>query len=169
MIKQIKIKPLLKTDINHILHLQPEGWNDIRKVFLQFWGRDYFYPVKAIYQGKIIGVGEVLFNKNSAWIGVIVVEKSMRNQGIGTYITEYLSKYIDSKNIKTQMLLATPLGQPVYEKLGFKTISNYVFLKRDEKKNWQIDHKNLFDYNPKYQDQIALLDEQAMGEDRSEI
>ena len=117
MIDQIDIKPLLKSDIDKITHLQPEGWNDIRKVYIQFSGHDFFYPIKAIFQNKIIGVGEVLFNKNTAWLGVIVVDKSLRNKGIGTYITEYLSKYIASKNIKTQMLLATPIGQPVYQKI----------------------------------------------------
>ena len=169
MINQIEIKPLLKTDIDKIVHLQPEGWNDIRRVFLMFFGHDYFYPVKALYQKKIIGLGEILFNKDSAWIGVIVVEKSLRNQGIGTYITDYLSKYIASKNIKTQMLLATPLGEPVYKKLGFKRISGYVFLKRNEKREWNIDHEKIIDYDPKYQSQIASLDQLAMGENRSEI
>ena len=35
LIDQIEIKPLLKADIQHIIHLQPDGWIDIRKVFNQ--------------------------------------------------------------------------------------------------------------------------------------
>lgn len=166
---QIEIKSLLKSDLPNIIHLQPEGWNDIRKVFLQFIGYDFFYPVKAVFQNKIIGVGEALINQDSAWIGVIVVDKSLRNKGIGTYISNYLSKYLSSKKIKTQMLLATPIGQSVYEKLGFKHVSDYVFLKREQKKAWRLENEKIISYDPKYFEQIAALDKLAMGEDRSEI
>ncbi len=169
MIDQIDIQPLLKTDIDKILHLQPEGWNDIRKVFNQFIDYDFFYPVKAIFQNKVIGIGEVIFNKNSAWIGVIVVDESFRNKGIGRFITEYLSKYIASKGIGTQMLLATPIGQSVYEKSGFEHVSDYVFLKREAQKEWSLEKEKVISYDPKYYEQIADLDYQAMGEDRSEI
>ena len=67
------------------------------------------------------------------------------------------------------MLLATPIGQPVYEKLGFKTISNYIFLKRAEKKEWNTENDKIIDYDSKYFEEIAILDQLAMGEDRSEI
>ncbi len=179
-LNQIKITQLLKSDLPNILHLQPEGWNDIRKVFLQFMGYDFFYPVKAVFENKIIGIGEVLFNGDTAWIGVIVVDKSLRNKGIGSFITNFLSKYISSKNIPTQMLLATPLGQPVYEKLGFRHVSDYVFLRREktengkgrmEKGGWEREGGNgkIIQYDPQYFAQVAALDKLAIGEDRSQI
>ena len=169
---QIEIKPLFKTDIPHLLHLQPEDWNDIRFVFNQFIEYDFFYGVKAIFNEQIIGIGEILFNKNTAWIGVIVVDKKYRNQGIGSFITAHLSKLIASKNKTSQLLLATPLGQPVYHKLGFRHVSDYVFLKRrtgEKPLSFKANHKNIINYDPVYFSQIAALDQLAMGEDRSEI
>ncbi len=167
--QQIEIQTLLKSDIPNITHLQPDDWKDIRKVYNQFIDYNFFYPVKAILQDKIIGVGEVIFNKESAWIGVIVVDESLRNKGIGSFISNHLSKYIASKGINTQMLLATPIGQPVYKKLGFEHVSDYVFLERDKKKEWKLENEKIISFDLKYLEQIVVLDRLAMGEDRSQI
>ena len=179
MIDQIKIKTLLKSDIPNIRHLQPEGWKDIRKVFFQFIDFDFFYPVKAIFEDRIISLGEVILNRDSAWIGNIIVDRSFRNKGIGTFITDYLSKYIDSNKKSSQLVLATPIGIPIYEKLGFKYLSDYLFFKK-EAKDPQPLHRStssplklkgeyIFDYEPRYFNQVLELDEKAMGENRAEV
>lgn len=172
MTGQIQIHPLLKSDISHLTHLQPEDWNDIRNVFNQFIRFDFFYPVKALFQERIVGVGEVLFNKNTAWIGVIVVDKAFRNKGIGTLITDYLSKFIVSKNKSTQLLLATPLGQPVYQKLGFRHVSDYVFLKRNQEEkplDFQAKHGCVKHYDHRFFEEMVTLDTLATGENRQAI
>lgn len=172
MLDQIEIKTLQKQDIQKLSALQPEGWNDIRDVFSRFIDYDFFYSVKAVYENQIIGIGEIIFNQNSAWIGNVIVDKNLRNQGLGTFITEYLSQVIASKNKTTQLLLATPIGLPVYEKLGFKHLSDYVFLNRKTKEKpliFKTANENIIPFDSRFLTQIFALDKLAMGEDRSEI
>lgn len=172
MISQIEIFPLQKQDVPQITHLQPDGWNDIREVFYKFIDHDFFYPIKAIFNGRIIGLGEVIFTKNTAWIGNIIVENSFRNQGLGTYLTQFLSNHIIAKNIPSQLLLATPMGKPVYDKLGFIHDSDYVFMKRDthqEPLKLDVNRKAIQPYDSGFYKQVVALDELAMGENREAI
>ena len=172
MISQIGIFPLQKQDISHIAHLQPDGWNDIREVFFKFIDHDFFYAIKAIFNDQIIGVGEVIFTKNAAWIGNIIVEKSFRNQGLGTYLTQFLSNHVIAKNIPSQLLLATPMGKPIYDKLGFIHDSDYVFMNRDTHQEpliFEPNHKTIQPYDSGFYKQVVSLDEMAMGENREAI
>jgi hypothetical protein len=54
-----------------------------------------------------------------AWIAMMLVDESLRGKGIGRALMEHALAYLDEKNVQTVRLDATPLGQPLYEKLGF--------------------------------------------------
>jgi GNAT superfamily N-acetyltransferase len=53
------------------------------------------------------------------WIGMVLVDQSARGQGIGTRLMEHALAYLDRSGVRTARLDATPLGRPLYEKLGF--------------------------------------------------
>jgi hypothetical protein len=54
-----------------------------------------------------------------AWVAMVLVEETCRQQGIGTALLKYALAYLDSGGVRTVRLDATPLGRPLYEKLGF--------------------------------------------------
>src|SRR5207248_4486348 len=54
-----------------------------------------------------------------AWIAMVLVDAERRNQGIGTALMEHTLAYLDGRGVRSVRLDATPLGQPIYEKLGF--------------------------------------------------
>lgn len=54
-----------------------------------------------------------------AWIAMMLVEVSLRGQGIGRALMEHALRFLDGQEVRTIRLDATPLGQPLYEKLGF--------------------------------------------------
>lgn len=54
-----------------------------------------------------------------AWINFVLVDLDQRGQGIGTALLRHVLRHLDKRGVLTIRLDATPLGQPVYEKLGF--------------------------------------------------
>jgi GNAT superfamily N-acetyltransferase len=73
---------------------------------------------------KIVGTATTLSHENRfAWIGMVLVDPSYRNRGIGTSLLHRTIEYLDAAGIPTLKLDATPAGKPLYEKLGF--VSEY--------------------------------------------
>ncbi|HZZ79520.1 MAG TPA: GNAT family N-acetyltransferase [Gemmataceae bacterium] len=54
-----------------------------------------------------------------AWINLVLVERTMRKQGIGTALLRHVLDALDARGITSVRLDATALGQPVYARLGF--------------------------------------------------
>jgi GNAT superfamily N-acetyltransferase len=72
--------------------------------------------------GKIVGTATTLSYENRfAWIGMVLVDPSHRNRGIGTTLLQRTIEYLDAGGIPTLKLDATPAGKPLYQKLGFVT------------------------------------------------
>lgn len=54
-----------------------------------------------------------------AWVAMVLVEQSVRGRGVGKALMRHALDYLDGRGIRSVRLDATPLGQPLYEKLGF--------------------------------------------------
>jgi GNAT superfamily N-acetyltransferase len=54
-----------------------------------------------------------------AWINMVLVDRELRGQGVGTALMRHVLHYLDEHGIASIRLDATALGQPVYAKLGF--------------------------------------------------
>src|SRR5439155_16299847 len=55
-----------------------------------------------------------------AWVAMVLVDASVRGQGIGTDLMRHALAFLDGRGVRTVRLDATPLGRPLYEKLGFE-------------------------------------------------
>ena len=165
----LKISQLEFEDIMNLNSLQPEGWNDIRKVFYTHIGKPYFEAFKGKLAGDLVVVGHIMYCRDSAWLGNIIVSKSKRNKGIGSSVTQYLIDQIIQQGFEKIYLLATELGRSIYYNLGFKEASSFSFVKFKSSdihldKSWII--RRILDSDFPY---IINLDMQATGEDRSAI
>jgi GNAT superfamily N-acetyltransferase len=54
-----------------------------------------------------------------AWVAMVLVDEAQRRRGIGSALVRHALAYLDGRGVRTVRLDATPLGQPVYERLGF--------------------------------------------------
>ena len=63
-----------------------------------------------------------------AWIAMVLVDPAARGRGIGAALLERGMALV--ADVPTQGLDATPLGQPLYEKLGFRTDSTLTRMER---------------------------------------
>jgi ribosomal protein S18 acetylase RimI-like enzyme len=123
----IKIRTFEKADLSKIDYLQPDGWEDI-KLYFDFFERSHFcFPVVAEIEYNIVGIANSLLNKGSGWISHIIVSDKFRNQGLGYQLTKHVMNILSENNCTTQLLIATKMGEILYEKLGFKKSARYNF------------------------------------------
>jgi GNAT superfamily N-acetyltransferase len=54
-----------------------------------------------------------------AWVALVLVDAELRGRGIGTALMRRALDYLETEEVRSVRLDATPLGRPVYEKLGF--------------------------------------------------
>jgi len=117
--QRIRIRTLRNDDIRNALSLSSsEGWNQTMKDWSRMIGNPLNTCIAAEYENRIIGTATALnHNGKVAWIGMVLVDKEFRGQGIGkllmTTIIDMLGKFDSIK------LDATPSGLPLYRKLGF--------------------------------------------------
>ncbi|HIQ22265.1 MAG TPA: GNAT family N-acetyltransferase [Planctomycetes bacterium] len=73
----------------------------------------------AEWEGRPVGtVTNCLFGP-IGWIAMLLVHKQFRGRGIGTRLMQHAMEYLDQRGVATMRLDATPMGRPIYEKLGF--------------------------------------------------
>lgn len=166
---QIHFAPVSPDDLAEISHLRPEGWPDIVPDFEFYLRSEICHPVKAVLDSKIVGLGASIIFKNTAWIAHIIVDAGYRNMGIGAGVVKRLLDDLDKRQITTCSLIATELGKPVYSKLGFRNVTEYVFLKREKPwKSYPVSG-HIVPFSEEYRAGIYELDKKVSGEDREEL
>ena len=108
------------------------------------------------------------YSGNNAWISMVLVDPEYRNRGIGTELLRRAIEHLDDAGIPTLKLDATPLGKPLYEKLGF--VSEYEIerwnLRRMVEENRVVSAQIVPAAQLK---EIIAYDSQIFGADRSNL
>lgn len=123
----VSIRNFKKNDLSQIGFLQPEGWEDITFYFKFFEKVSFCFPVVAEIDNKIIGVANCLVNRGTGWISHIIVSDNHRKHGIGYKLTTHVMDILSENNCSSQFLIATKMGEGLYEKLGFRKSALYNF------------------------------------------
>ena len=97
------------------------GWNQTSAD----WRRILAYEPEgcfvAVLDGHVAGtVTSTCYSTDLAWIGMMLVDHSHRRRGIATRLMTACLQFLRSKGIGCIKLDATPLGEPVYRRLGFQ-------------------------------------------------
>jgi len=162
----MKIESLSHKDLSYLVDLQPTGWLDIRPFFDKYIKADFCYPIKIVENNDIVSVGTSVVHNDIAWLAHIIVHPDKRRKGLGKLMTETLVNESQSKKCDTIYLIATDMGTPVYQKIGFEIETEYLFYK-----DLVIDlDLNIADNIEIFHDddlaQIAELDYEISGENR---
>lgn len=164
--KNITYLPVTQEDLSIVQELRPQGWGDITISFQFYMRTPYCYPIKAILEGKVVGIGAAILFPNTSWLAHIIVNEQFRNQGIGAAIVTELLKIVEKNKIPTCLLFATELGFPVYKKLGFKEVCDYTFFERAETLKYDSFSENIIPCKTIHYAEIQDLDKTVAGEDR---
>lgn len=166
---QMMIKELLLTDIKGLNKLPPADWKFDYERFLKIYLKDdFFHSFAVVVDDKIVGTGNVLIKGEVGWLAHIIVDENYRNRGLGQKITEFLIDFLKSKNCKTQLLIATALGEPIYQKLGFQKLSEYQRFDSEKDLDLVIS-KSIRPLSGKDFTEVSQIDLEINGEDREHL
>lgn len=147
----------------------PPDLKNQEKLLISLINYDIAKFLVAEEDGKIIGLGGIFFFGNVCSIGYMAVLPEVRCKGLGTDIFRNLVKIGKSKGCKTFMLYASELGEPIYQKFGFRSkyvTSVYSLPNKPlvlQKTNKKIKCTDIF---PNW---AAVIDKNTIGFDRSEF
>lgn len=120
------IRPLQTHDIAGINFLSPVAWKFDYEDFLhQFLDDDFFSAFVQIENEQIVGTGNVIIKDKVGWLANIIVDAPHRGKGLGAQMTKFLIDFLWDQGCKTQILIATEQGEPIYQKYGFEKITDY--------------------------------------------
>lgn len=156
-------QPVTPADFDSIDTLQPAEWGTIIPQFQYYLNAANCHPIKMVDDGKIIGVGNTILHKNTAWLSHIIVGKEYQGKGVGTTLTQTLINSVPATH-KTILLVATPMGEFVYNKLGFETVCEYVAYKDIDIA--PEDYPYIRPFDEKYSEAMHRIDTEIFGEDR---
>jgi GNAT superfamily N-acetyltransferase len=158
---------MLASDLDAvILAARNVGWGDLRPHYQFYLDRPECCPFVAEIAGRVVGTAAGTKKGSVGWIGHVIVHAEYRRRGIGTALVEATIARLEEIGCPTQLLVATDLGRPVYERLGFREDSLY-----SQYHGAALDafpaHPGLRPLVPDDLDAVITLDRQATGEDRS--
>jgi len=147
-----------------------EGWNQTEKDWELLLANYENICLVAEYDNKVIGTTTAINYSNSiAWIGMVLVDKEFRGQGISkSLLTNIFAKLVRCKSVK---LDATPEGKQVYEKLDFKDEYVIVRMTHTLMKNiaYSYVHQVPERVQLKHIPEIIELDEVIFGANRKQL
>jgi GNAT superfamily N-acetyltransferase len=154
------------------------GWGDRTRIFRFALAAPAWTPLVACEAGAVVGTGLAAAQGPVGWVGVIWTAPASRGRGVGTAMTSAVADVLEATGCETLALIATDLGRPVYERLGFRAIGAEVMLRsssgpeRPAGKHPAGKHPagiRIRPYESTDLDVVAALDREATGEDRGTI
>jgi GNAT superfamily N-acetyltransferase len=116
-----KIRLMKYTDLSFLSKMVTiAGWNQIENDWKRYmdFGPNGCFIAESL--GQPVGTATTVAYENKiGWIGMVIVDPNARGQGMGTMLLKRCIDYL-SPIVKTIKLDATPMGEPVYTKLGFR-------------------------------------------------
>ena len=166
------LRPMQLSDIGDAMILSnAEGWNQTVKDWKLLIENPENVCMVAEYDNKVIGTTTAInYSNQVAWIGMVLVGKEYRGQGISkSLLTDVFKKLESCKSIK---LDATPAGQKVYKKFGFTDEYPIARMTNESMKDLPTDEDNEILQEPihlKHIQEIIALDEIIFGANRMQL
>ena len=113
------IRPMKLADLDQAFGLSlNEGWNQTLQDWRLLFDNKENVCLVAEKDNIVAGTATALNHDNKiAWIGMVLVDKTLRGQGAGKMLLEEIIRRV--KHVESVKLDATPAGEPLYSKLGF--------------------------------------------------
>jgi GNAT superfamily N-acetyltransferase len=128
MADDLRIRTMQPSDLPLLERLCGDaGWNQTRADLRNFLKLADDVAFVASWAGVDAGTVCTFVFGSTAWIALMLVDEPLRGRGIGTALMRHALAYLEARRIERVRLDATPLGRPVYERLGF--VAEYEVLR----------------------------------------
>jgi GNAT superfamily N-acetyltransferase len=116
----IHTRPMTLADVPVGMRLKEQaGWNQLEADWRRFLDMEPDGCFVAEQDGMPVGTVTTCVFGPVAWIAMMLVDAAVRGQGIGRALMVHALEFLEGQGVRSVRLDATPLGQPLYEKLGF--------------------------------------------------
>jgi GNAT superfamily N-acetyltransferase len=116
----IHIRLMTPADVALGMKLKTQaGWNQLEADWQRMLALQPDGCFVAELNGQPVGTTVAVIFDAVAWIAMVLVESAVRSRGVGKALMEHALAFLDGQGVGSVRLDATPLGQPLYEKLGF--------------------------------------------------
>jgi len=164
----LRIRGMTIEDVSFGMYLKRQaGWNQTEADWRRFLSMEPDGCFLAEMDGEPAGTLTTCLFGSVAWIAMVLVEVARRGQGIATALLEHAIACLDSRGVPTIRLDATPLGRPVYMKLGFT--DEYGLTRYGGTPAPAPELGPVHSYTPEHLGDVAWLDRQIAGADRSKL
>lgn len=124
----LRVRPMTAADVPLGLRLGGQaGWNQTEADWRRFLALQPDGCFVAELDGAAAGTAAAFVFGPVAWVAMVLVEESLRGRGVGGALMRHALGFLDRQGVRTVRLDATPLGRPLYEKLGF--VAEYTLLR----------------------------------------
>ena len=158
----VHFRRMVAADVSFAMRLKNQaGWNqteDDWRRFIMLAPSGCFVAEEA---GRAVGTVAALVFDSIGWIAMVLVDESARHRGIGTRLVQHALSYLDARDVPTARLDATPLGRPIYEKLGFT--AEYDLVRYGGVATAATAHEGIVSVGPEELDKVLELDRKATG------
>lgn len=142
------------------------AWSALRPHLSFYVGHPACHPIVAEANGIVVGVAAGIQKGTVGWLGHIFVPPAGRRQGIGSALTRALIEDLEGRGCRTLLLVASSLGRPIYERLGFAVETTYhEFVERPLPS--PLPQRSFRPVVEADLPELLALDRAASGEDRS--
>ncbi len=167
MIDNVTIRPLTTDDYESaIATISEVGWGGLCDHFALYLRDADCFPLVAELDGEIVGTAAGIRKGEVGWIGHVIVGSPWRRRGIGSALTSAAACHLERLGCRSLLLIATDLGRPVYERLGFRVEGWYVQMRGPTLDHLPVDRR-LRRLVAADLPAVYALDHVASGEDRS--
>ena len=164
----VSIRLMTGLDIPGVMRLKAQaGWNQREADLLRMLDLEPDGCFVAELDGRVAGTTTTCVFGPVAWVAMVLVEESLRRRGIATALMNHALAYLEGRGVQTVRLDATPLGQPVYERLGF--IAEYRLARYQGSPTVSAPVPGVEPARPEDLEEVARLDREVTGTDRRKL
>jgi GNAT superfamily N-acetyltransferase len=147
------------------------GWGDRRAFLAWAVAHPEADPVVCDVGGTIAASGVGTLNGKVGWLGAILVDAARRRQGYGRLVTEAICERLQARGARTLALVASRMGAPLYETLGFRETGRYhtYELAGTDRPTPAVAGLAVRRFEPADLAAVTALDSAATGEDRGHL
>jgi ribosomal protein S18 acetylase RimI-like enzyme len=168
-VAEFEMREMTSSDVDAVGNVTAAGgFGDRREFFRMAIEMPDCRPILAVSEGRPIGTGLGAIHGDVGWVGVIFVAPELRGRGIGRALTVAVCDILQGAGCRSLVLVATDLGRPVYDRLGFREQTRYHMYPADPLDSPPLPPPgtNLRPIRAADVEAIAVLDRHASGEDR---
>ncbi|MDA1599046.1 GNAT family N-acetyltransferase [Bacillus cereus] len=168
---EIKVERLRDEQIGDIVALSSYiGWDYNKEEIETIFDSGIIYGVWNKRKELIASAAIILYGEKLASIGMVIVHPNYKGSGIGKAITNSCIMTVSAQT--PIMLIATDEGKPLYEKLGFRAVSDvskYICNSYNANHKYAGNEEYMMDYEEGNLEEIIKIDEYAFGTNRKEF